>query len=262
MTHLHRTHSQCAFTLVELAVVIGIMAALASISLPALEAVREAGFAAKSQDNLHQLALANFAYAADHGTYAPAQDARNRVRWHGARSKGVGKFDPTKGYLSPYLGESRRVAICPLLKNLMTNGSFEEGTGGYGYNAAYIGGIPGNPFTPAAPLSVTHPAETLMIATTAFAKEGGIQEYPYAEPFQFTDGSGHAQPSIHFRARGRALIAWCDGHVTAEPPSRLGGPNFYGGDNKKEMIGWIGPEDDNGVWNPRNNLPFLDKPKH
>ena len=58
------------------------------------------------------------------------------------------------------------------------------------------------------------------------------------------------QPSLHFRANGRALIAWCDGHVTAEKPSRLGGPNYYGADNTENLIGWVGAEKENGFWNP------------
>lgn len=232
-----------------------IVSLLAAAAVPALQAAMESGLVSQSSSNLRQLALANLAYAADNGTFSPSQDKKNRIRWHGARAGGSGAFDPKQGYLAPYLGLSRTVKLCPLLSGLVTSGSFEEGTGGYGYNAAYIGGTPDDPFIPEKPLNIPHPATTLMFATTAFARSGGLQEYAYAEPFEFTGGEGEAQPSVHFRARGRALIAWCDGHVTAELPSKIGGPNFYGGDNAKFQIGWVGPEDENGVWNPHRRSP-------
>ena len=79
-------------------------------------------------------------------------------------------------------------------------------------------------------------------------------KYPFAEPYFAPRADGtpsfDLQPSLHFRANGRALIAWCDGHVTAEKPFQLGGPNYYGGNNAKELIGWVGPENENGFWNP------------
>ena len=28
--------------------------------------------------------------------------------------------------------------------------------------------------------------------------------------------------------------------------------NFYGGNNEKAEIGWFGPEEENGFWNPRS----------
>lgn len=241
-----------AFTLVELLAALAIMALLFAVAVPALRAARDSGMASRSSSNLRQLALANLAYAADNKTFAPAQDAKNRTRWHGARSGGSGPFDPRKGYLAPYLGRDRSVKLCPLLREL-AGASFEEGTGGYGYNASYIGGTPDDPFTAEKFSNVPHPASTLMFATTAFARSGGLQEYPYAEPFFFTTNGGSPQPSIHFRANGRALIAWCDGRVTSELPSEVGGPNYYGGDNKEHLIGWIGSPEDNGVWNPRRD---------
>ena len=93
-----------------------------------------------------------------------------------------------------------------------------------------------------------------MFATTALARGESVQEYPFAEPYRWVDPNGALQgtlqPSVHFRANGRALIAWCDGHVTAELPGKLGGSDYYGGNSAKQQIGWFGPERDNGYWNP------------
>ena len=244
------------FTLLELLMSVAVIALLGGFILPALQSARNSGAAARSAGQLRQLATANLSYLSYHGTFSPASDRANQTRWHGKRvGRSGGSFDPTQGYLSPYLGKSRTISICPLLPSSVLKGdSFEQGSGGYGYNAAYIGGLPGENFLPARPANVPRLSSTLMFATTAFARSGGLQEYPFAEPYFAPRADGtpsfDLQPSLHFRANGRALIAWCDGHVTAEKPFQLGGPNYYGGNNAKELIGWVGPENENGFWNP------------
>jgi prepilin-type processing-associated H-X9-DG protein len=244
------------FTVVEMIAVICVMAFLAVILIPTAQWLRREGMAAKSTGNLRQLATANLAYAADHdGAYCPAQEPRNRGRWHGGRVSTKDKFEPAEGFLAPYLGLSRQIGLCPLMAALRKSGqTFEEGTGGYGYNAAYIGGTPANPYKPTNVMFVPRPSRTIMFATTALARGEGVQEYPYVEPFQWVNPngklSGPLQPSLHFRANGYALVAWCDGHVSKEKPGQLGGGDYYGGDSKKQQIGWFGPKKDNGYWNP------------
>ena len=252
--HKHHGGSD-AFTLVELMVVVAVVVVLVGVAvLAGRRAVRQAEMGA-SMSNLRQLAIANAGYVADHGTYAPATDQRNRVRWHGGRGNVRDPFDPREGYLSPYLGGSRRVGMCPgLVRHLEGGESWEDGSGGYGYNATYVGGTPENPFEPSRPSKIPQPARTLMFATTAFSKGKGLQEYPFAEPRFWVDPNGNPggplQPSVHFRFDGRALICWCDGHVTAERVSENSENNYYGGDNEAEGIGFPGPDENNGWWNP------------
>jgi prepilin-type processing-associated H-X9-DG protein/prepilin-type N-terminal cleavage/methylation domain-containing protein len=255
---------RCAFTLLELLVVIAMIAVLTALLLGAVHKAKESGEATACASNLRQLALANLAFAAEHdGQYVQAQERNNNVRWHGVRSSNVDPFDGTRGPLAPYLGAEARVKLCPAFLDALTGmASFETSTGGYGYNAAYIGGQPGNPFVAERMANVPHPARTVMFTDAAFARASGIQEYAYCEPYQWPDAAGRLvgslTPSVHFRHNGRANVAWCDGHITAEAPAELGRTNGYGGDSEKWKIGWFGPRRQNGFWNPRAELdePF------
>ncbi len=244
------------FTLMEMLVVMAILGLLSTLVFRGAVHALDSGRATVSTSNLRQLALANLAYASDHGgSYAPAQTRDNLTRWHGSRVSMKAPFEADGGFLSPYLGESRQVGLCPLFEKLAKDPkSWEEGSGGYGYNAAYLGGTQANSFRPRNTTSVPDPTATVMFTTTAFAKKSGYQEYPFTEPYVWVDSqgkpSGRLQPSTHFRAGGKALVAWCDGHVTREKPNKATGPNYYGGNNELKGIGWFGPEDGNGFWNP------------
>lgn len=250
MKHSH------AFTLVELLVVVAIIAVLAGLITGALAGVRRQGEATRCIAHLRLLAGANLAHAAENdGTFARAQERNNRVRWHGVRAATTLPFDPLKGPLAPYLGKEKRVKECPAMaKVLRSKRTFELGTGGYGYNAMYVGGRPDDLFNAARTGGVPRAGSTVMFADTAFPRADGLQEYAYAEPWQWVDEEGNLHgemsPSVHFRHDGRANVAWCDGHVTAEKPSRLGKKNSYGGDAEKMMVGWFGRAEENGAWNP------------
>lgn len=248
---------QRGFTLVEILVTLTIVAVLGSIGFRGFKSAQMRANQAVSAGNLRQLAAANLLYSVDHGTYCPAGDRRNLIRWHGGRTAISGTFDPAEGYLAEYLGESRQVGICPQFKDHLSGAdSWENGSGGYGYNSMYIGGLPQDAFTPNRPAAVNNPARTLMFATTALSKSSGVQEYASADPprevFSSWRLGGQLQPSIHFRFNGKALVAWCDGHVTVETEMEKSSTNFYGGNNEKENIGFCGPSRDNGWWNPRN----------
>ena len=246
-----------AFTLIELLVVASVIAVLAALLMGGLQAVRAKGDAAACTSNLRQLAAANLAYTAEHdGSYVGAQDASNTVRWHGTRQGAGQAFDPTKGPLAPYLGSEGRVKLCPTFRDALRGGqTFEEGTGGFGYNATYIGGTPASAFSATRLANVPQPALTVMFTDTAFARAAGLQEYPFCEPRRWVNPAGKLRsrliPSVHFRHAGRANVAWCDGHVTAEEPTELGGEDaYYGGEPGKWKLGWFGPEAGNGYWNP------------
>lgn len=264
MNLLQPNRSSRGFTLVELLVVIVLIVAVAILGFTGYSEVRTLANQATSAGNLRQLAAANLHYASDHQTYCPTDlDGRNLTRWHGARTSVTTPFDAEKGLLSEYLGKSGRIGKCPELEKLITAASFNEsGAGGYGYNDTYIGNNPfaqpepGRPSPPNRPANLSNPTRVLMFATVALAVSGGIQDYASAAPPFEVDANGRLrgklQPSVHFRFNGKALIAWCDGHVTEERKQGNSTTNFYGGDSDAANIGFCGPDENNGWWNPKN----------
>jgi prepilin-type N-terminal cleavage/methylation domain-containing protein/prepilin-type processing-associated H-X9-DG protein len=232
------------FTLVELLVVMGIIGLLAAVLLSSFSSTLTSAKAVVSMNNLRQLAEANITYAADHdGYYCPASNDNSlSILWCGTL---VGSsYDLSQGYLSPYLGQSKQVKTCPLLASIQLDPSHDESTGGYGYNDTYIGGSNGT-FQPIKAASVPRPAMTVMFTTTGWAWATGIQEYPFCKPPLWTPST------IHFRDRGHALVAWCDGHVTAELPTQI----TYGGTPSQPALGYFGPTVNNGYWNPAYTGP-------
>jgi len=259
-----KTRPRHAFTLIELLTVMAIIGLLAALVLPVLDRVRSKARAAVSASNLRQLASATLAYVGDNREFfPPGMSLDNLTRWHGARTstKNSAAFDASKGWLGPYLGRDGRVKKCPEFSRLEpAPESFELSSGGYGYNMTYLGGPAArgtakDPYRPTRFSTVSEPGRTILFTTTAFAVSGGLQEYPFSEPPRWLTPagalSGHSQPSVHFRFGGKALVAWCDGRVSTETPNDQTGPNFYNGDNATARIGWFGPVEHNGYWNPR-----------
>ena len=249
---LRKKARRAAFTLIELLVAVAAVALLAAILIPALPAAKAAAEAAVCRSNLRQLAAANLAYAADHGRYVAAAadiDGANSIRWHGVRSGGA--FDGAQGPLAPYLGgggASAWVRRCPGFRP--DAAGFEASCGGYGYNALGVGSelcLPGGgQAVGMRPGALARPVQTVMFADAAYVQGNGAKakliEYSFTEPPRFA-GGGAPWPTIHFRHRGKANVAWADGHVTAETLDRTGARGSAQG------LGWFGP-DDNSLFDP------------
>lgn len=244
------------FTLIELLVVVAIIAILAAILFPVFASARQAANKTKCVSNLKQLALANRMYAEDYdGRFVPGAadiSTTNRWRWHGWRPNTNSPFDPEKGPIWSYLGKSGGLKECPLL-GVLKHG-FERGCGGYGYNLVYIGGSywkygwTAQAATETAEISqIAKPAQTVMFTDAGMAEASGVIDYSFCEPpFIVSPGGAETSmrytPSIHFRHNGMAVVAWCDGHVSAEKMTFTCSQNPYGGDNQAANIGWFGPE--------------------
>ena len=217
------------FTLIELLVVIAIIGILAAMVFPVFARAREAARKATCLSHLKQLSLAMLMYADDNnGGYVPADSPDTLHRWHGGRLSAEDAFVPEWGPLWSYYG-SKGLKHCLSFEADSAYG-YDQGTGGYGYNAQYVGGTPvfvqdaadlAAMCTPAKEYMITNPAETVMLTDTAFLDcEGYLFEYsfceaPISETAAPTMACRYKNPSTHFRHNGRANVAFCDGHVTA-----------------------------------------------
>jgi prepilin-type N-terminal cleavage/methylation domain-containing protein/prepilin-type processing-associated H-X9-DG protein len=251
-----------AFTLIEMLVVISVIALLIAIILPSLNAVKASGKSVVCRSNIRQLTIANTGYASDNnGQYVlAARDifGANNHRWYGVRDNSTDPFDTKRSALFPHLGSE--VMDCPAKRRFKElsplEAQYDAGAGGYGYNSIYIGSkICKTDYEDisckdsARENEARNPSKTLMFADTAMAHDGDYIEYSFAEPRYFVRNGEELSegwdpaPSIHFRHRKKASIAWADGHATSE---KIGKSDVVNPDGTKpyEMnIGWFNPMD-------------------
>ena len=250
-----------AFTLVELLVVIGIIGLLVGILLPALSAAREQARSIKCQSNLRELVTTALLYANDnHGVWMPANydiGTKNLHRWHGTRANDTLPFSLPGSPIERYLPNAV-IRECPTFNFANDPNGFERGCGGYGYNSYYLGSSVDIPelaslsLTPAefdrqvvdvtAKLTQVRRTESKVAFADAAMAYPNLIEYSFLEPPVDVDGNP-TSPSIHFRHRGRASVAWADGHVTSETMDWTYPTNIYGADNRKAQLGFFGPRD-------------------
>jgi prepilin-type N-terminal cleavage/methylation domain-containing protein len=107
----HTIRHQAAFTLVELLVVIGIIALLISILLPALAGARRQAQAVVCKSNLQQINLATRMYANDNRDHYPSDAADDNLKggWYYRRGPNAPGTENYGGFrrLSPLFSPKR-----------------------------------------------------------------------------------------------------------------------------------------------------------
>jgi len=252
-----------AFTLIELLVVIAVIALLMGFLLPSISQAKEQGRAVICRSNLRQIAMSNIGYASENGDsmVLAAADiySTNLHRWHGIRNTLSEPFDATRGDLAPYLADGK-IKKCPtpvpFRHGNTWDNDFEDGNGGYGYNDVYLGSRVWDCGATNEPTKITEvgsPARTVMFMDAAMSKLDSMVpyylEYSFIHPrFWFHSGQFHPEwgnpsPSIHFRHRDKANVAWVDGHVDDRTMGTFAGVNAYGVRSSEVMLGWFEPMD-------------------
>jgi prepilin-type processing-associated H-X9-DG protein len=153
----------------------------------------------------------------------------------------------------------------PRLEALIEAGEgFERGNGGYGYNNAFVGTrrsrrwVGGEAVwdvaSDASGSRVSRfdgPARTVAFADAAFAGDGGLIEYSFAEPAYWPGYAGdyRPDPSIHFRqVGGEANVAWLDGRVSQEERTATHWSGIYAVDPGSVGLGWFGDASGNALF--------------
>jgi prepilin-type N-terminal cleavage/methylation domain-containing protein/prepilin-type processing-associated H-X9-DG protein len=130
-----------AFTLVELLVVIGIIAMLVAILLPALNRAREKANMIKCLGNQRQIGQAYLMHAAEHRNYVPTAGLIHQPEWNatpaGMRDRAMVKYLyytdggvlrplPMPAALAPYFGQSLRTDSRQNLERDLDSGPARE----------------------------------------------------------------------------------------------------------------------------------------
>lgn len=255
----HRSRALCAFTLVELLVVIATIALLLAVLLPALGAARRQARQAVCAARLREIGRALHLYAADHNgramplAYTDTDLLINgeQVYWWG--SNGVSRVDPTVGFVWPYLSaapDAEGLLECPEQQwgSYAPQGFAARPTSTYGYNGYYL--CP--PHTPGWSLSIGHRpwrmvdelrdvSRTFAFADTMISLGGDPMNNALLDPpllFRTRRWSRNQNPTTAFRHAGQAVITHVDGSAAAyaaRPDDLV---------DAKLLIGSVGREND------------------
>ena len=234
-----------AFTVVELLAVVGIIAVLVALLLPALSGAREQAKSAGCLSNLRQLAAAAQAYAAGNDGTWPASHLNYRTGnqtitrdWDFSY---VNDQPVGAGLLWPGQKEPR-VQRCPSWDGrAFTNR--DTPYNGYNYNVSYVGGEPqwGLPqdgdyirCKPSKISSIRDPSHTALFgdAESNAAWSNTYMRAPYPSPSErdalgsacdpgmtyaaandAAGGAARRSGAQGFRHGGRTNVAYCDGHA-------------------------------------------------
>jgi prepilin-type processing-associated H-X9-DG protein/prepilin-type N-terminal cleavage/methylation domain-containing protein len=220
---IHRMERSGAFTLIELLVVFAVIAVLAALLLPALGRARHSAHRAKCVGNLRQLGLAAQMYSDDNRgmffRYGGTPTNGGYLYWFGwigPGAEGQRPFDITQGALYTYL-RGRGVEVCPSFNysspqvKLKASGAAY----GYGYNLYLSGGPSEGPVNTS---RLRQPSVTALLADAAQIntwQAPASPSNPMIEEWYYIDANSN-QPNGHFRHAQRAMVVFCDGHVSSE----------------------------------------------
>jgi prepilin-type N-terminal cleavage/methylation domain-containing protein/prepilin-type processing-associated H-X9-DG protein len=232
----HRTHRQ-AFTLVELLVVIGIIALLVAMLLPALNKAREASKAANCLSNLRQINTAFILFAHENKGFLPQIgssgsgsevfdiDGTNYtvlVRWFGGLYGTPQKFHAPASMLAKYWGTAS-VGGCPTFEvdDVLRP---QYGPVDYAYNSIFARHkewvAPATRNGLGVKLSkIRRSSEKAVVWDAARLDSGRLDRTPWGYPTTGNVNNNRTDPNFHGRHNRRGNVGWADGSVTSIEPT-------------------------------------------
>jgi len=189
--HAVTSSGRSAFTLVELLVVIGIIATLIAVLLPAMQRARQAALSTKCMSNERSIYIALSLYNTQYnnGRWMSAQLLHGNGTWW---CRWTDRLTETKLLTKPM--------VCPSVNAPATGFGTSNVT--YGYRAAV------NYLTPNAYLSYKIPGYDTSFPMLADSLQVDIAP-PYTQWYELGDYHGHT----HFKHMKKANVLFADGHV-------------------------------------------------
>ncbi|MGF1582888.1 MAG: prepilin-type N-terminal cleavage/methylation domain-containing protein [Gemmataceae bacterium] len=222
------------YSLLEILVVLGIIAVLIGLVVPAVIRVRSTAMRVEDMNNLKQLGLAVSMYADAHSGILPPALTRELGRdrwWFGEATLGEGQWwfrrsthsepevDTSRGHLSPFL-EKQLPLYDPTLWGWDLDWRYRGMSGGYGYNYRYLS--PTEFILPTwEPIwtrvrlrNVKNTSQTIAFTNAAGTTAHPNDHSPILTEMVLVEPPSASYPSVHFRHVGStANVVFLDGHV-------------------------------------------------
>ena len=199
------------FTLIELLIVIAIIAILAGMLLPALNAARAKAYGINCVSNLKQIGQAMLAYTMDNKDWFPGGTLHNKIYYELAPYTGIA---PGKYKYKPW--SQRKIWACPADSYRARKYVPGEGyvSGSYGFSYYARNNLIEEDSVSMIKISlIKQPSKLIYGMDTEDLRDGKALVYTVIAatrwPFK-TDAKG--QSDVHFRHSGNASTLWFDGH--------------------------------------------------
>ncbi len=208
---------RCGFTLVELLVVIGIIAVLIAILLPALSRARAAAVRVQCMSNHRQVMLGLIQYTNDHKGLIPpvASFVKNPDGTNGAQNGcwysmcWLGKYiGNTVDPATYFTNSNSKIAVCPVLAPASSWDTLGIGMNGC-YDAGFLSGVKIG--------KIKDSARTILFVDVQKDRSGYMAYY--FEQFYQGDGTPRSWVGsgrvVAYRHSKQTVVSFVDGHVEA-----------------------------------------------